>query len=162
MKTLHNKKILKEGYYYEAQPFYDSLPEELPKIKYQTGIFSKSLSHRQILKKYKIVPYETVAEAAAVVLDLIPTLKNDYKGRLVYFKQDAVLYRFDAWRRGGGQLNVFVLKVYLGYKYDAERGVCFSATDTLKLETSSSLETLTLESAIKMIKEAGYVIYKRI
>lgn len=161
MKT-HNKKILKGGYYWEVYPFYDSIPEELPKIKYQTEIFSKSLSHRQILKKYNIVPYETVAEAAAVVLDLIPTLKNDYKSRLVYFKQDAVLYRFDAWRDDDGQLNVDVFKVLLDSKYDAENGVCFSATDTLKLETSSSLETLTLESAIKMIKEAGYVIYKRI
>ncbi len=158
-----NKKVLKENYYYEEIPIYDKLPTKLPKVpKYEVKIFPKTMSHREILKEYNIKPYEDFKTAASAVADIILTLKNDYKSRIVYFNYENTLYRFYAWRNDAGQLRVFVCGVNLGLKYVAEDGVAFSngpletsPIDTLKLSDFDALEkrVKTLENKLKMLAE---------
>ncbi len=157
MKTL-NKKILKEGYYYESESFYESLPNKLPKApKYKTKNFTEWISHRDILKKYNITPYPDVLTAASVTVDLIPTLEKG-KGKLVYFNHNGVLHRFNAWRRDDGLLRVRVSKVDLGFKCAAEYGVAFS-NSPLESSTPLSLEP-SVTSAIELLKKEGYKITK--
>lgn len=94
---------------------------------------------------------------------LIP---EDWKGKVVYFW--GTIYR-----GSGGRLCVRYL-VFGGGRWRADgrwldddwgsRGPAVrSASDTLSSDTlKKSLDSLTLDSAIKMVKEAGYKIYKEI
>lgn len=156
-----NKSKLKEGYYYEEKEWYDACPDDLPNApKYQIEIFPKVMTHKEILETYKIVPYSSYREAAAVVVSIIPTLKNDFKSRLVYFKENEVLYRFSAWRRGGGRLYLYVREVELGNEYGAGSGACFLSNSTSDTSGDSPLDSLTLPQAIKICKENGYKVMK--
>lgn len=155
-----NKTLLKEGYYYEEKPWYDTLPETIAEPNpFKTIIFEKDMTHDQILKEYNIVPYNSYMDAAIVCLTIIHTLKNDCKSRIIYFKESNILYRFSAWRDGVGKLSVRVSKVRRGSKYYAGSGACFSNVPLKSLtEYLSPSDTLTLESAIKIVKQAGYKI----
>lgn len=160
MKTI-KKSVLKENWYYEYDDIYDSLPEELSVPEYKTEIFNKTISHRDILSTYKVEPYESVGQAFAVAADIIPTLKNDCKGRLVYFKRSGELCRLRVWRNGDGVLRVGVGKVGLGDEWDAGDGVSLS---TKSLENSEnalgSLDKLTLDDAVRVCKMHGLKVIK--
>lgn len=122
-----NKSKLKEGYYYEEKPWYDTLPDTIASPQpFTTVIFEKEMTHDQILKEYKIIPYNSYMDAAIIYLSILPDLKNDYEGRIIYFKENDVSYRFRAWRDDGGQFDVSVYEVRRGYKYYAGDGACFS------------------------------------
>lgn len=142
-----NKNILKEGYYYECKPWYDTLPDEIAETYYKTEIFPKAMTHKEILETYKIIPYNSYFDAAFICISALKDLKNDYKGRSVYFKENDVLYRFNAWRGDGGQLRVNVDEVDLDGEYDAGSGVLFSngISDTSDLTLKPS-ETLSLRA----------------
>lgn len=159
------KSKLKEkgSYYYEERDWYENCPAQLPQAPiFKVEVFPRIMSHREILDTYKVVPYASYAEAASVVISIIPDLK--YPSRIVYFKEDGVLYRFDAWRRDGGQLVVDVYEVRLGFKYVAEYGVCFSnsTSDTLGAGPLDSSEPSALASAIELVKSHGYRIFKEV
>ena len=157
------KSTLKEknSYYWEAKPWYDKLPATLPKVSFKTEISPKAMTHREILDTYKIVPYISYIEAFAVCAAIIPTLKNDWRSRIVYFKEDDVLYRLSAFRSDDGQLDVRVREVRLDDGCGPVDGVCFG-NSTLKPKTSSTLESSdsSLEKAKEMVKKAGYKIIK--
>ena len=142
--TTISKSVLKENNscYYECNDWYDKCPSKLSVPEFKTEIFTRSISHDDILKEYNITPYASYAEATAVCASIIFTLKNDYKSRIVYFKDNDVLYRFFAWRDDDGQLDVLVREVDLDYEFDPEDGVCFnngilgtSPDDTLPLNS---------------------------
>lgn len=161
MKT-NNKSLLKSGYYYETKPWYDDCPDKLPVPEFKTEIFPRAMTHREILDTYKITPYASYAEAAAVVLALIPALTNDYKGRLVYFKEGGTLYRFSAWRYDDGQLDLYVFEPDLDDGWGAEYGVCFG-NGTLDASNTGHLDSdvpLELSRAIEVVKSHGYKIIK--
>lgn len=156
----NNKSLLKSGYYYETKPWYETCPEELPVPEFKTEIFPRTMTHREILDTYKVTPYASYAEAAAVVLALISALTNDYKGRLVYFKEGGTLYRFVAWRDDVGQLRVSVFETDLDDEWYAEHGVCFSNGT---LDTCDDIVTslpLELGRAIEVVKSHGYKVIK--
>lgn len=162
------KQQLKEkgSYYYEEKGWYESCPDILPVISPITiEILPRSMYHREILKEYNITPYSSYAEAAAVLVSLIPDLK--YPSRLVYFTENEVLYRFRAWRGDGGQLDVDVFEVDLDDECGAGRGVCFSNGLSDTLETLGSLDSLELshsqkvEEAIKLCKKSGFEVFKK-
>jgi len=163
----HNKQKLKEGYYWECSDFFDKLPENIEVPEYQTEIFTEIISHNEILKKYNIIPY-TLEQAVGVVLDIIPTLKNDYKGRLVYFEYEGTKYRFVAFRDVDGRLFVFVYRCGPGNEWYAGNGASFSnRTLETKPLTPSSSDTLTLhptnteiQNAISICKKAGLKVYE--
>lgn len=144
------KSKLKEGYYWEFDNIYDTLPNKLKVPKYQTEIFTETITHKNILEKYKIIPY-TVEQAFAVAIDAIPTLKNDYQGRLVYFKYDDILCGLGVWRLGDGSLRVRVNKVGLGSEWDAGDGTLFSTTP-IPSETSDSLTLKSLDTRLKKLE----------
>lgn len=154
-----NKSKLKEGYYYEEKPFYDSLPDTLESPEYTTEIFSKAMTHQEILDTYKIKPY-TLQQAAGVTVKVMQTLNNS-QYRVIYFEDNGVLFRFGAWRLGGGQLRVYVCEVGRGYEFCAGYGACFS-NDSLepKTETLEPLETLDLARAIGICVINGYTVTK--
>lgn len=155
-----NKNILKSGYYYEEKDWYDTLANELPEVEYKTEIFTETISHNNILKKYNITPYPSYIEAAAVCANLIKDLKNNYKSRLVYFTENNTLFRFFAWRLGDGQLGLGVGKVGLGNDYGAGRGVCFSNIPLIPSDTTlESSDTLSLIRAIEIVKSNGYKVF---
>lgn len=138
------KSQLKEkgSYYYECKDFYGACPNTLPIIPpARVEIFPRTMTHAEILKEYKIIPYNSYAEAVAALIPLIPDLK--LPSRIVYFKEDEILFRFHAWRFGGGQLSVYVDEVFLDREYDAERGVVFS-NGHLDALSNSSLDSLSL------------------
>lgn len=139
-KTSIKKSVLKEkiSYYYESREWYDTAPDTLPVPEYTTEIFPRVMTHTEILKEYNITPYNSYQEAAAVCASVISDLKSNYRGRIVYFKENGILYRFLAWRFDDGWLDVYVREVYLDDRFDAESGVCFSNGN---LDTSDSLDT---------------------
>lgn len=143
-----NKSKLKEGYYYEEKPWYDTLPDTIASPEpFTTVIFEKDMTHDEILKEYNIVPYNSYMDAAIICLSIIPDLKNDYKGRIIYFKENDVLYRFYAWRFDSGELNVNIFEVDRGDGGSASYGACFS-------------DDLTLERAIGICIMNGYNVTK--
>lgn len=148
-----NKSVLKEGYYHELLLWYDSLPEKLPTVAFVTEILPNTMTNKEILKKYKIVPYTSYEQAAGVCATVIPELTNNYKSRIVYFQENEVLYCFRAWRVGDGQLRVSVGRVDLSDDFGAGRGVCFSnsisGTSNSFLDFSDSME---LETMIELTK----------
>lgn len=154
-----NKSKLKEGYYYEEKPFYDSLPDTLESPEYTTEIFSTEMTHQEILDTYKIKPY-TLQQAAGVTVKVMQTLDNS-QYRVIYFEDNGVLFRFGAWRFGGGQLSVSVYEVSRGFEYDAGHGACFS-NDSLepKTEILEPLETLDFARAIGICVINGYTVTK--
>lgn len=162
MKTI-KKSLLKEkdSYYYECNDWYSKVPEKLTVSNFKTEIFPRSMTHREILKEYSVIPYNSYAEAVAICASVIPTLKNDYEGRIIYFKENEILYRFCAWRGGDGQLRVGVSRVHLGGECGAGNGVCFSNgnLDTSE-KTLSNLDSLTLEKAIEICKENNLTVTK--
>lgn len=141
MKTIP-KKNLKENYYYESKPWYDTMPNKLPIVDYTTVIFPRTMSHREILKEYNIEPY-TVQEAFSVAADLVKKLKNN-DWRLVYFTDNDTLYRFDAWRDVVGQLRVGVNEVGLDGGYGAGGGAC------LRSKSLSSSPSVSLASGLSV------------
>lgn len=156
--TKLNKSVLKSGYYYEVKSWYNACPETLPKVKYQTEIFTRYITHAEILKEYNITPYNSYNEAAAVVASLVEDLKpNDW--RIVYFKEDEVLYRFHAFRDDDSQLNFSVYEVDLGSLFGPGHGVCFGYPSDTSASLSPS-ETFTLDWAMEIVKENGYKIIK--
>lgn len=163
MKTA-KKSLLKEGYYYESKAWYDTIPQELTVPSYQTEIFPKAMTHQEIIDTYHIEPYKNIQDAFAVAADCIPTLLNDYKGRLVYFMDGDTRYRLNVYRDSGGELGVGVYGLDLGLEWNAGDGVLFSnetqilkADDTLAL---NSFEPLTIKEtqAIEILKEKGFKI----
>lgn len=95
--------------------------------------FTKTLSHESILDEAKrtgIYKIHTYTEALAITIKGILAGEVDEKGTgiVVYFQVDGNerLYRFRAWRRGGGQLSVIVGKVILDRRFGAGGGACFS------------------------------------
>lgn len=161
MKKTFNKSILKSGYYYEALPWYDKCSETLPKVEFKTEIFSRYITHKEILKEYNITPYGSYNDAAKIVVSLIDSLKSS-EWRIVYFKEDDVLYRFSAFRGGDSQLDFHVDKVDPDNKWDSGYGVCFGYPSDTQNQTLSPSESLTLATAVEICKEAGYIIYKPI
>lgn len=161
----HNKSELKEkgSYYYEEKPWYDACPETLPEIpEPKVEIFPRAMTHREILKEYKVTPYASYAEAAAAIAHIKPTLKNDYKGRIAYFIEDGTTYRLNAWRGDDGQFVLRVNEADLDDEWDAEDGVAFSNGTLDASGTSlSPSDSLTLESAIALVKSNGYEVFKR-
>lgn len=164
-----NKNVLKEknGYYYEFRPFYDSLPSKLTVPEYRTAIFPKKMTHREIMETYRIMPYSSVEDAFAVIADCIPTLKNDYKGRIAYFNdKDGTPCRLDVWRGDDGRLGLGVDEVGPGGEWSAGGGVLSSNNETGNLGTvdplSSETLTLTDEQCIEQLKSNGYRITKMI
>lgn len=156
--TKLNKSVLKSGYYYEVKPWYDACPTTLPKVKYQTEIFTRYITHAEILKEYTITPYNSYNEAAAVVGSLVEDLKpNDW--RIVYFKEDGVLYLFLAFRIGDSQLVLGVRKVGPDGTFGPGNGVCFGYPSDTSASLSPS-ETFTLDRAMEIVKENGYKIIK--
>lgn len=158
MKTL-KKSILKSGYYWELKPWYDSCPDELPVAEYKTEIFTDYLTHKEILKKYNITPYDSYAQAASVAVSLADTLKRG-EYRIIYFKEDEVLYRFGAFYYDDSRLDFHVRKVGPSSGYDPGDGVCFGYPSDTQPLTLSDSDNLTLESAIKIVWENGFSIYK--
>lgn len=153
------KSILKQGYYYESKPFYDALPDTLTVPKYQTEIFSKEMTHQEILDTYKITLYKNIQDASAAAADCIPTLKNDYFGRLAYFMHGDNRYRLYVYRDSVGELGVDIYEVSPGNQWPAGRGVVFSnETENLELSDTVALGNLELricniEETLKKIKE---------
>lgn len=166
MKTI-KKSALKEGYFYEEKSWYDALPETLKVPEYKTEIFAETLSHKEILEKYKIESYQSIEDAFAVAADSIPTPENDYKGRLVYFMDGETRYRLGVSRGSDGRLRVYVDRVGPDDQWDAGRGVLFSnetlspggSVDTLALGRSEPL-TLSDETknAITLLKSQNFRI----
>lgn len=156
----HPKSELKQDYYWECKDFYDKLPDQIEVIPSHTEILTKTMTHREILDTYKIKPY-TLEQATGVILDIIPTLQNDYKSRIVYFKDNDVLYRFRAYRPSDDELSVDVFEVGLDNRWDAGNGVCFSneLLDTQSQSISTS-ETLSDQAMIDILKSKGYKISK--
>lgn len=147
----YKKSQLKEegSYYNEEKDWYKNCPDTLPTIPpVKVEIFPRVMSHREILNTYKIVPYSSYAEAAAALIPLIPDLK--LPSRIVYFKEDNVLFRFHAWRDDDGQLRVNVNEVNLGRRCGAEDGVAFSNSTS---DPSNSLDTdVSLELRVKKLE----------
>ncbi len=160
------KQKLKEtgSYYYEERPWYDDCPDTLPKTPdFKTEILPRAMKHKEILDTYKIVPYASYAEAASVVASIIPELK--WPSRIAYFKEKGILFRFNAWRDGGGQLYVRVRKVDLSNGFGAGDGVCFSNSYSESLpESLGSLDSsmLMLSRAIEICKENNLKVYKEL
>lgn len=164
-RILNNMKIpksnLKENYYYEYTDLYAHLPDKLEVPEYKTEIFTEAITHREILKKYNIAPY-TVEQAFAVAADCIKDLKNDFKGRFIYFKNGDALCRLFVWRDDDGRLDVRVYEVCLdGRCGDGSDWVFLADVTNVTLDnTLESSDTLSLDRAIQICKEAGYKIYK--
>lgn len=148
-----NKSALKEGYYYEYKSWYDALPEKLTVPKYQTEIFTKTISNREILDTYKVEPF-TIEQAFAVAADCIPTLKNDYSGRVIYFMDGDTRCRLSVYRDTDGELEVDVSYVYLFIEWYAGDGVLFSnkVTENLGAEALSPSETLSLKARVEKLE----------
>lgn len=155
------KSQLKEpgSYYYESKSWYESCPKTLPETpKFKIEILSRRMTHSEILKEYAIIPYASYAEAATVVASLIPDLKNNYKSRIVYFTENNATYRFIAWRNDDGQLGLGVNEIRLDDEFAPEYGVAFGNGHFDTSRSFDSSDTLTLESAIKMVVDAGYKV----
>lgn len=155
------KSDLKKGYYYEEKPWYDACPDELEEPEeFKMEIFPRIMTHAEILKEYNIAPYSSYAEAAVVFLAVIPRFDKNCKGQVVYFTDDGILYRFLAWRRGGGRLYVGVRKVDLGIEYDPGDGVAFRNSPSVP-SGNSALDSLTLPDR-GSVKELEILIYKEL
>lgn len=157
MKTI-KKSLLKSGYYWEYKDFYDSLPSELAVPKYQTEVFTETITNKQILETYKIKPF-SIEEAFAVVADYSEKIKKG-EWKIIYFKDGTTTCRLLVYRHSDGRLEVYINEVNLDRKWGAGNGVLFS-NETLESDNSLSLdnsESLTLESAIKICKENGLKI----
>lgn len=127
MKKTIKKSVLKENYYYEFKPLYDTLPEKLTVPSYHTEILPKNMTHKEILETYHITPSKNIETAFAMIADCIPTLKNDYKARIAYFlDENGIPCRLDVWRDDDGELYLDVFKVYPGNERDAGDGVLVS------------------------------------
>lgn len=158
------KSVLKENYYYECKPFYDALPEKLTVPSYQTEIFTETLSHKEILEKYRIEPYNNIQDAFAVAADCIPTLKNDYNGRLTYFMDGDTRCRLRVYRDSDGELRVYILGVDPDNQWGAGYGVLYSAETSIPLKVDTlklcDLDPLSEQKVINMLKLKGYKITK--
>lgn len=153
-----SKSKLKEpnGYYYEQKPWHETLPDMLDVPEFKTEIFPKPMTHTEILETYKIIPYASYALAAGVIASIIPDLKNSDKGRIVYFKENDVLYRFDAFRDDDGGLDWRVNEVVLGRGWDAGCGACFGNSPSDSEPSDSSILGSFVPHAPKIIKEYCY------
>lgn len=174
MKTANKSKLReRNGYYYEFRPFYDALPANLEVPEYRTEIFPRAMTHAEIIREYAVVPYGNVQDAFAVIADCIPTLKNDYKGRLAYFSDtDGTLCRLNVWRHGDGMLSLFVRRVDLDYEWHAGSGVLASnersdarkETGALALSPLDPLPPVPEDHQervyVQELKKRGYRIYK--
>ncbi len=159
MKTVQKSKI-KEGYYWEYESLYDSLPKTLTVPEYKTEIFEKPITNKKIIEKYKIVPY-TIEQAFAVAIDCIPTLKNNYKGRIIYFKNGDTLCGLYVYCFDDGLLGAGVDELGLDGEWDAGNGTIFSNTlNTLDSSPLDSESLMTLETAIQMCKDAGLEVVR--
>ncbi|MES2930467.1 MAG: hypothetical protein V4665_01650 [Patescibacteria group bacterium] len=108
------------------------VPGFLVDIIFSIYRFLKNLTHRQILEegeKQEIKKIYSYAQAKEIIRTAIWAGDVDQKntGVFAYFKVDAggPLYRFSAFRRGGGQLRVFVDGVGLDGVWYVGLGVCF-------------------------------------
>lgn len=135
-----SKSLLKQGYYWECKNFYDKLPDEVEVIESRVEIFPKIMTNQDILNTYKIEPY-TLEQATGILLGIIDDLK--YPPRIIYFKDNDVLYHFSAYRYDDGELSVDVDEVYLGREWRADDGACLS---NVPLNTQST-KTQTLSSS---------------
>ena len=95
--------------------------------------FLKLLTHDKILTEAENTGIKKVysfLEGLSIVREAILAGEVDKKGTgiIVYFKVDDIdtLYRFSAWRDGGGQLRISVFKVNLDNEGHAGNGACFS------------------------------------
>lgn len=169
MKTIQ-KSLLKEDYYYEEKPWYDTLPETLSVPNYQTEIFTETMSHKEILDTYNIESYKNIQDAFAVAADCIKTLKNDYNGRIVYFMDGDTRCRLGVCRDSDGRLEVGIRRVSPGGRWSAGSGVLYSAetliplkSDTLALKPFDPSENQlddVINKAIETLKSRGFTITK--
>ena len=145
----YSKTILKENYYWEFKPFYDSLPDEL---EAPTNIISKvntqTTTEAEMVKNQE---YFTKEQAFGLVCKIISENDKENKYNLIWFKDDK-----------GGLCRVFVFLVgdgWLVYVFD------FDASDewfagyrsffrNRKLDTSETLycECKRCECCKKIIK----------
>lgn len=158
-KTI-NKKILKKGYYWEFSPLYDSLPEKLPiPADVKETVTTKSLTTEEEIVKDQT--YFTKEEAFGLACRMIEENKIEkYKANLIWFKDDTgelcevhVSLFGDGW-------NVCVFKFNPTGEWDAGRRSFFRNGPSDTSKTLSPSENLTLDSALKMVKEAGYQVSK--
>lgn len=160
-KTI-KKSVLKENYYYEFKPFYDTLPDELAVPSYRTELFPKAMTNKEILETYNIIPSKNIEGAFAMIADCIPTLKNDYKSRIAYFiDEQGIPCRLDVWRGGYGGLFLYVFEVFPDGGRGAGDGVLVSnETETLSTDDTLSSDTLALtdetKNAIALLKTQGF------
>ena len=91
-----------------------------------------NLTHKQILEEAEntgIKKVYTYLEGISIIRQAILNGEVDKKGTgiVVYFKVEGIdtLYRFSAYRRGVGQLDVDVSRFDPGLEWDAGDGACF-------------------------------------
>jgi len=131
-KELKNPKpyIDRDLWYYFNGKTIPGFIEDLVSVIYR---FTVNLTHRQILDEAEstgIKKVYTYLEGLLIIRQAILDGEVDKKGTgiLVYFEVEGIdsLYRFDAFRNGGGRLDVSVRGVSLGIEGDAGGGACFS------------------------------------
>lgn len=154
--TKFHKSILKEGYYWEFKPFYDTLPDELEAPEYSEHIFTKTMTHKEIMETYEKKPF-TMEEAFAVAANYASKAKNG-QWRIVYFRYGDVPCWLNVWREDGGFLNLAVVKVDLDSTWHAGSGVLVSNEN---LDTvSSNSDTLSLGSLDARLSKVEEVVSK--
>jgi len=95
--------------------------------------FLSRLTHEQILEEAENTGIKKVysfLEGFSIIREAILAGEVDKRvtGIICYFKVEGIdtMYRFNAYRDGGGPLRVDVGKVYFGNALDAGDGACFS------------------------------------
>lgn len=156
------KSLLKSGYYWEFKDFYSSIPNELSVPKYRMEVFTETITNKQILETYKIKPF-SIEEAFAVATDYSEKIKKG-EWKIIYFKDGTTTCRLDVYRHVDGDLDVNVYKVGPTNEWNAGGGVLFSNKDSqiLSSATLGDLGSLSLKDAMKVVLDAGYVVYKKV
>lgn len=148
MKTI-SKKILKTNYYYEFKSFYDDLPDELPIPGYIEKANTTWTTEENMVKGNNPFSKE---EAFGLICKFIQDKKEGYN--LVWFKDDkGALCKVDVYLDDDG----WCVTVPGFAPSDSWPAGDVSFFSNKNLDTLSN-DSLTLENAINICKEAGLKI----
>lgn len=169
-KTKINLKELLKGYYYINSDITEEhfpIPDVIETDNWKLVTIEKTMTADEVLEKIKADGLRP-----ANLYELAIWKQNNEK-TMKRFSWTVALGQM--WKDADGNHRVPYVYCYSGGGFEFSLGgfgivwsgdgafLCFCDKQTLEPKTlSQSSDTLTLETAIKIVKDAGYVIYKQI
>lgn len=144
------KSILKKNYYYEEYPIYDTLPDNLEPLEYTEQVFTKYITHKEILETLKPTIH-SVEDAFRIACTYINNgVKND---KIIYFDYNGTTCRLSVWLDDGGGVEVYVHEVDPDNEYSAGDGVLSRKILETKQETMTPSNSDTVKNIIQKMRD---------